>query len=204
MCMSFAHCLGAFTGRSSRLSKPAGHRPARRPANPSISAEPLDPARAHDINLSATLERARREAILTHVKIRSFRYCMLIGAIALGGVAIFYFANYVVLAIALANNGLEPFLKDSVRALWLAYACQSLLIALLYLLVAFKPHAVSREVIVLLGLLQLVEASLLFSFTGSMLVALLLVAAAVFVLAGAALWPKKLPEPVTSPPGSIV
>jgi hypothetical protein len=116
-------------------------------------------------------------------------------------VAIFYFVNYVVLAIALSNNGLQAFLKDSVRALWLAYACQSLLIALLYLILAFRPRAVSREVIVLFGLLQLVEAILLFSFAGSMFVALLLVAASAFVLAGAVLWPKAVaPAPAATTP----
>lgn len=127
----------------------------------------------------------------------SFRYCMLIGAIALGGVAVFYFVNYVVLSIALTNNGLQPFLKDSVRALWLTFAFQALLIGLLYTLVAFRPHAVTREVIVLLGLLQLVEAVLLFSFAGNLWVALLLVAAATCVLLGAALWPKLLPAQAT-------
>jgi hypothetical protein len=129
----------------------------------------------------------------------SFRYCMLIGAVALAGVAIFYFVNYVVLAVALGNNGLQPFLKQSIRALWLAFACQSLLIGLLYALVAWKPHAVSREVIVIFGLLQLVEAVLLFSFAGSAFVAYLLIAAAVCVLLGAVLWPKRLPA--TAPGG---
>ena len=128
----------------------------------------------------------------------SFRYCMLIGAVALAAVAIFYFINYVTLAIALGNNGLQPSLKQSVCALWLAFACQSLLISLLYALVAWKPHAVSREVIVIFGLLQLVEAVLLFSFAGSAVVAYLLIAAAACVLLGAVLWPKRLPPVATN------
>jgi len=134
---------------------------------------------------------------------------MLIGATALMGVAVYYFFNYFFrLAVALDNNHLEPFLDQSIRAQWLAFACHALLIALLYLVVAFKPHAVSREVIVLFGLLQLLECVLLFVFANSNVVAGLLTAAAVFVMLGAALWPRRLPDapareaPVRSDPVS--
>jgi hypothetical protein len=127
------------------------------------------------------------------MKLTGFRYCMLIGAFALAGVALFYFINYFVLSIALENNNLQPFLTQSIRALWLAFSCQALLIGLLYALVAWQPHAVSREVIVIFGLLQLVEAVLLFSFAGSGIAAALLIAAALFVLLGSVLWPKRLP-----------
>lgn len=123
---------------------------------------------------------------------KAFRWCMLIGAAALAGVAVFYFVNYVVLAIALGNSGVQPFLQHSIRAMWLTFGCQSLLIAALYALVAWKPQAVSRAVVLLLGLLQLVEAILLFHFAGSGTIALLLVVTAVCVLLGAALWPKAL------------
>lgn len=125
---------------------------------------------------------------------RSFRYCMLIGAAALVGVAMFYLSYYaVVIRIALGNSGITPFIADSTRAMWITFALQSLLIGLLYALVAWKPRAVSREVIVLFGLLQLVEATLLLLNAGSRIAALLLVVAATFVLVGAILWPKALP-----------
>ena len=132
------------------------------------------------------------------MKKAGFHYCMLIGAISLAGVALSYFLNYFFkLSVALDNNHLEPLLDQSIRAQWLAFAFQALLIALLYLLVAFRPHAVTREVIVLLGLLQLVECILLFLFSGSTVAAGLLIVASMFVLAGAVLWPRKLPESVT-------
>ncbi len=131
------------------------------------------------------------------MKLKGFRYCMLIGALALAGLAIFYFAQYIVLSIALDNNGLKPELKDYIRVLWLSFACQSLLIGLLYALVAWKPHAMSREVIVILGLLQLVAAVLQFVFAGSGIVAGLLIVAALFVMIGSTLWPKRLQPPVT-------
>ncbi len=42
------------------------------------------------------------------MKQKSFRYCMLVGSIALGAVALYYFVTYVKLTIALDNNGLKP------------------------------------------------------------------------------------------------
>jgi hypothetical protein len=141
------------------------------------------------------------------MKKAGFHYCMLIGAVALAGVALNYFLSYSFrLSVALDNNHLEPMLDQSIRAQWLAFGFQSLLISLLYVLVAFKPHAVTREVIVLLGLLQLVECVLLFVFSGSHVAAGLLIAASLFVLAGAILWPKKLPvevAPVTADPSLL-
>jgi len=130
---------------------------------------------------------------------------MLVGAIALLGVSIFYFSSYlVVLKIALGNSGVQPFIQHSIQAMWLSFASQSLLIGLLYLLVAHKPHTVSREVIVLFGLVQLVEAVLLFAMAGSRLAAVLLVVASVFVLVGAMLWPRKqapaMPQEASMPP----
>jgi hypothetical protein len=127
------------------------------------------------------------------MKLTSFRYCMTVGALALIGLAVYYFSKYIVLAIALNNNDLQADLEHSIRAMWLAFAFQALLIGALYALVAWKPHAVSREVIVILGMLQMVEAVLLFSFSGSGIAAALLTGAAFFVLVGSALWPKRLP-----------
>lgn len=124
------------------------------------------------------------------MRLKSFRLCMLIGAAALGAVALYSFIRYaVVLDVALDNSGVQEGLQASIRALWLAFAFQALLIGSLYVLVAFRPRAVSREVIVLFGLLQLVEAILLFMFAGSRVMALLLVAVALCVMIGALLWP---------------
>jgi xanthosine utilization system XapX-like protein len=142
---------------------------------------------------------------------KAFRFCMLVGAAALLAVALFYFINYAVLLdVALSNSSLRADLAASVRALWLAFGGQALLIALLYSLVAFRPPAVSREVVVLLGLLQIFEATLLFTFAGNVWMAVALVAAAVFVLAGTVLWPQEgpLPQPpqaldATSPAAAI-
>lgn len=126
------------------------------------------------------------------MRFKAYRFCMLVGAAALIAVALYYFGRYaVVLSIALGNSGVAASLQATIRALWLAFAFQALLIGLMYALVAFRPQAVSREVIVLFGLLQVVEAGLLFVFAGSLVMALLLVAVAVFVMIGAVLWPSE-------------
>ena len=136
------------------------------------------------------------------MKLKAFRFCMIVGAAALACLAIFYFAEFVEISIAINNNGMQPDLKAYIRALWLSFACQSLLIGGLYALVAWKPHAVSREVIVILGMLQLLEAVLQLSFSGSNISATVLTSTAAFVLLGAALWPKRLPDEAPRSAGS--
>jgi hypothetical protein len=124
------------------------------------------------------------------MKITLYRYSMLISAFALLALAIFYFITYAgVVAAVSESHDLSPFHRDSIRGLWLTFASQSLLFALLYFVVASKPRAVSREVIVICGLLQLVAAILIFYFAGSTTAMYLLAIAALFVLIGSALWP---------------
>ncbi len=141
---------------------------------------------------------------------KAFRYCMLIGAAALLAVALYHFTRYgIVLNIALGNSGVTPSLQAAIRAMWLTVAFQSLLVGLLYGVVAFRPRSVSREVIVIFGLLQLVEAVLLFQFSGVQWMAMLLVGVSACVMLGAVLWPSALPpadaaaEPVTPAPPEL-
>ncbi|MEP7312392.1 MAG: hypothetical protein ABI859_07405 [Pseudomonadota bacterium] len=118
-----------------------------------------------------------------------FKYSMLIGAFALLGVAAYYFTTYISLSIALKNSSLVPFYNQSIRAMWLGFCLQACLLGALYLLVAFRPHAISRPVIIICGLLPMVEAVLTFSYTGSFVAMWLLTIAALFVLLAALVWP---------------
>jgi hypothetical protein len=130
----------------------------------------------------------------------AFRYCMLIGAAALLTISLYYFIRYgVVLGVALSNSTITPGLQASIRALWLAFACQALLVGALYVVVAFRPQSVTREVIVIFGMLQLVEAVLLFHFAGVLWMATLLVLVAACVMVGAVLWPSALPPEAETP-----
>jgi hypothetical protein len=122
----------------------------------------------------------------------SFRYCMMIGAAALAGVALYYAVSYVGVSSALTQSLMVPFYQSSIRALWLAFCIQSLLLAMCFMAVAYRPQAISREIVVIFGLLQLVESVILFALASSTTVVVLLGIAALFVLLGTVLWPMHL------------
>jgi vacuolar-type H+-ATPase subunit I/STV1 len=122
----------------------------------------------------------------------TFKFCMLFAGVTLLAVAVYFFVTYGLASVALGNNGLQPFYQQMIRALWLTFGFQALLIALLYCIVAYRPHAVTREVIVIFGLIQLVEGVLMLAFAGSWLAAALLGVAALGVLIGAVTWPSRL------------
>lgn len=126
----------------------------------------------------------------------SFRWCMVIGACALLGVAVYYLVTYVGLNIAVANAGLTPFYQQMIRAMWIGYCLQASLLGVLFIVAALRPHWISRPLVVICGLLPLAEAVLAFSFTGSYWLMMLLSAAALLVLVAAMLWP-------TQPAGGV-
>jgi tryptophan-rich sensory protein len=124
------------------------------------------------------------------MKVTLYRYCMLIAAGTLLALSIFYFVGSSGIADALEKSSMPDFYQRSVRGLWLTFASQSLLMALLYALVSWRPRSVSREVVVICGLLQLVAAVLIFSSAQRGTLAVMLLAfAALFVLIGSLLWP---------------
>lgn len=127
----------------------------------------------------------------------TFKFCMTFAALTLIAVACFYFFTYIGVKIAVSNSGLKPFYQHTISALWLTYALQALFIGVMYLLVAFRPHSVSREVVIIFGLLQLVEAVMLLAFSGSMTAASLLAVTGIFVLVGAIIWPKRFEPEIT-------
>ena len=129
----------------------------------------------------------------------SFRWCMVVGAIALLGVAVYYLATFVGLNIAVANAGLTPFYQQMIRAMWIGYCLQASLLGLLFIVAALRPHWISRPLIVICGLLPLAEAILAFSYTGSYWLMLLLFVAALFVLLGALLWPTRIATAAPAP-----
>ncbi|MEO7775578.1 MAG: hypothetical protein ABIT36_12435 [Steroidobacteraceae bacterium] len=123
------------------------------------------------------------------MRAKLFRFCMLTSAVALIGIAIYYFIQYLGVSIAVGNNGLKLYYVQSIRALWLGFCLQSLLLGLLFIVAARRPHSVSRPVMVICGLLPILEAVLLFSFVGHFWGMLLVASAALVVLLGAAVWP---------------
>ena len=94
------------------------------------------------------------------VRVTSFRWCMVIGACALLGVAVYYLVGYVGLNIAVENAGLTVFYRQAIRALWIGYTLQASLLGLLFIVAALRPHWISRPVLVICGLLPLAEGLL--------------------------------------------
>ena len=126
------------------------------------------------------------------VRNTSFRWCMLIGAGALLGVALYYGFGYIGLNIAVGNSGLKPFYQQTMRALWLGYCLQACLLGLLFTVAAVRPHWISRPLLVICGLLPLAEGVLALSFAGNYWLMILLFCAGLFILVGAALWPNPI------------
>jgi hypothetical protein len=116
---------------------------------------------------------------------------MLFAGVTLLGVATYFFVTYIGVKIALNDHDLRPAYQQMVQALWLTFGFQALLIAALYFIVAYRHYAVTREVVVIFGLIQLVEVVLIVTFAGSWLAAVLLGIAALCVLLAALIWPDR-------------
>jgi hypothetical protein len=91
-------------------------------------------------------------------------------------------------ATTVAESGLPPFLVGGFSVLWLADSAVQLLIAAVFGLVAARPPAATRPVIVLLALVPGVTAGLLYRYVGIFVGAHILLAAAVLALAAALGW----------------
>lgn len=122
-------------------------------------------------------------------------YLLLTAGVCLLVVAVFHFAGYAAASLAVANSGLTPFFKQSFRALWLGFSFQSLLVAGIVLLAAFRPRAISKPVVMIGGLLQILDAALFFWYLESTVVPVILALAALCIVIGVAITPDKPPTP---------
>jgi len=141
------------------------------------------------------------------VRNTSFRGCMLIGAFALLGAAIFYGFSYIGVSSVIRTANFTPFYAESIRALWIGFCLQAALLGVLLIVAAVRPHWISRPLVIICGLMPLAQAVLALSSTGSIVGMGLMFVAAIFVLIGALLWPTRMadvPPPVvtsaTAPP----
>lgn len=124
----------------------------------------------------------------------SFRTCMLIGAFALLGAAVFYGFGYIGVSSVIRTANFTPFYRESIRALWMGYCLQSALLGVLFIVAALRPQWISRPLVVICGLMPLSQAVLALSSTGNLVGMGLMFIAAIFVLIGAMLWPTRLPD----------
>jgi hypothetical protein len=132
------------------------------------------------------------------VRSTSFRTCMLIGALALLGAAVFYGFGYIGVSSVIRTANFTPFYAESIRSLWIGYCLQSALLGVLFIVAAVRPYWISRPLVVICGLMPLAQAVLALSSTGNVVAMVLMSIAAVFVLLGSVLWPAR-PAIVAAP-----
>jgi hypothetical protein len=81
---------------------------------------------------------------------------------------------------AVAKSDLDAFLGKGLKVLWLQDSTIAIVLAIVFATVAIRPFAAGKTVIVLLGLVPVVTASLVYHFIGNF------VAGHIFLTAGAA------------------
>jgi len=86
--------------------------------------------------------------------------------------------NRALAAIAAAN--LQPFYGNSFKALWLSDSTTLFILAGVFALIAAKPSAATKPVVVLLALIPAAVAVLIYTFLGSFFAGHLLLAIAAF------------------------
>lgn len=133
----------------------------------------------------------------------SFRTCMLLGAAALIGAAIFYGFGYIGVSSVIRTANFTPFYAESIRSLWIGYCLQAALLGVLLIVAAFRPHWISRPLVVICGLMPLAQAVLAMSSTGSLWGMGSMFSAAIFVLIGAMLWPNRPDAPLAPPAAEV-
>jgi hypothetical protein len=126
-------------------------------------------------------------------------YLLFAGAAGLLLLAATHGAGYAAVILAIRNSGLTPWFQGAVRALWLGYALQLSVIALILATAGWKPGSVSRAVTILCGLLPLPTGLLLANAAGSAFATGAYLVVAVLTLAGALLVPRDVRQPRPQP-----
>jgi hypothetical protein len=83
-----------------------------------------------------------------------------------------------------SNTGLETWLKNAIRALWIAFLLQAVVVAALFVLAAFRQGVLSPAALLATGLLPLLSALLVFSYMGSYLGTIAVAVAGAAFIAG--------------------
>ena len=100
---------------------------------------------------------------------RAARILLLAAAVLLAAIGIVLAMAFVDADIAVSNTGLETWLKNAIRALWIGFLLQATVVAALFALAAFRQAMLSPAALLATGLLPLLSALLVFSYMGSYL-----------------------------------
>jgi hypothetical protein len=112
------------------------------------------------------------------------RVVLIFAALLLAVGALMHASAFNKIASAIADSNLVPFAANSLKILWLADSATSLLLAAVFGLIAVRPSAATRPVIVLLALIPAATAGLIYNFIGGFVGGHIMLAAAVAALVG--------------------
>jgi hypothetical protein len=112
------------------------------------------------------------------------RLLVLFAALLLAIGAILHAAAFNKISSAVANSNLPAFAGNSLKVLWLADSATSIVLALIFGLIAARPTSATRSVILLLALIPAATAGCIYGFIGSFIGAHVLLAAALAAIAG--------------------
>ena len=115
---------------------------------------------------------------------RAARILLLAAAVLLAAIGLVLAVAFGDADIAVSNTGLETWLKNAIKALWIGFLLQALVVAALFVLAAFRQEMLSPAALLAAGLPPLLSALLVFSFMGSYLGTFAVVGVGAALIAG--------------------
>ena len=115
---------------------------------------------------------------------RAARILLVAAAVLLAAIGLVLAVAFLDADIAVSNTGLEAWLKNAIKALWIGFLFQALAAAAVFVLAAFRQEMLSPAALLTAGLLPLLSALLVFSFMGSYLGTLAVALAGAACIAG--------------------
>jgi hypothetical protein len=91
---------------------------------------------------------------------------------------------------AVATSDLAAFFGKGLKVLWLQDSTLATVLAIVFAIVAIRPLAASKTVIVLLGLVPSVTAALVYLFIGNFIGGHIFLTAGLAAILGGLLWPQ--------------
>jgi hypothetical protein len=94
------------------------------------------------------------------------------------------------MSAGIAKSDLAPFLGKGFKVLWLQDSTIAIVLAIVFAIVAVRPSAASKTMILLLGLVPLITAILTYLFIGNFIGGHIFLTAGVAAILGGLLWPE--------------
>ena len=112
------------------------------------------------------------------------RFFLGLSALVLTVGALMHASAFKKIASAIADSNLAPFAGNSLKVLWLADSATALVLAAVFTLIATRPGAAKRSIIILLAFIPAATAALIYIFIGAFAGGHIMLAAAIAALLG--------------------